>query len=79
MNKRVPDSPIPYLSMIEHLTLTQVREHALPLMNAFTGTAEVYLSFDDDVRPAVLLDDLAILAQLLHCLFDHARSLEVRP
>lgn len=79
MKKRVPDPPIPYISIINHLTVDEVRDHAAVLMSTIHKTADVYLAFKPEDRPEVLVDNLCILAQLLQCLFEHARSQEVAP
>ncbi|PYB81749.1 MULTISPECIES: hypothetical protein [Pseudomonas] len=76
MKKLVPDPPIPYISIIDHLPLAEVWEHAAALMAMMTRNCEVYLAFADDERPDILVDNISILSQLLSCLMAHARSLE---
>lgn len=79
MKKLVPDPPIPYISIIDHLTHDAAMAHAAVLMSTMSRTLDAYRSFAPDDRPMVLMENVAILSQLLRCLFDHARSLQVAP
>ncbi|MCE1114805.1 MULTISPECIES: hypothetical protein [Pseudomonas] len=79
MKKLVPDPPIPYITIIDHLTHDAAMAHAAVLMSTMSRTLEAYRAFDEDDRPMVLMENVAILSQLLRCLFDHARSLQVTP
>jgi hypothetical protein len=76
--KASPRPPIPYITIIDHLTHDAAMAHAAVLMSTMSRTLEAYRAFDDD-RPMVLMENVAILSQLLRCLFDHARSLQVTP
>ena len=82
MKKLVPDPPIPYISIIDHLPLAEVWEHAavlMTMMTMMTRTCDVYMAFPVDERPEILVDNISILSRLLSCLMAHARSLEVQP
>ncbi|WP_194789942.1 hypothetical protein [Pseudomonas sp. UFMG81] len=79
MKKLVPDPPIPYISIIDHLSHDAAMAHAAILMETMNRTLDVYFLFDTDDRPAALVDNVCILSQLLRCLLDHARSREVAP
>ncbi|MFJ4388604.1 hypothetical protein [Pseudomonas soli] len=79
MKKLVPDPPIPYISIIDHLPLVEVWEHAAVLMTMMTRTCDVYMAFPVDERPEILVENISILSRLLSCLMAHAGSLEVQP
>ncbi|PYC45195.1 hypothetical protein DMX05_05335 [Pseudomonas soli] len=79
MKKLVPDPPIPYISIIDHLPLAEVWEHAAVLMTIMTRTCDVYMAFPVDERPEILVENISILSRLLSSLMAHARSLEVQP
>ncbi|MHA6163664.1 hypothetical protein ACX3X6_22690 [Pseudomonas sichuanensis] len=51
MKKLVPDPPIPYISIIDHLTHDAAMAHAAVLMSTMSRTLDAYRAFPPTTAP----------------------------
>ncbi len=81
MKKLVPDPPpsfpIPYITIIAGLSIEDGKPHAAALMDALSNSIQLCLATQDTEQRQTVLEDIAIITELLRALSTHMASLEV--
>jgi D-ribose pyranose/furanose isomerase RbsD len=81
MKKLVPDSPpsfpIPYITIIADLSIEDAKPHAAALMDALSNTIQLCLATQDAEQRQTVLENIAIITELLRALSTHMANLEV--
>jgi hypothetical protein len=81
MNKLVPDPPpsfpIPYIKIIADLSIEDAKPHAAALMDALSNNIQLCLATQDEAQRKIVLDNIAIITELLRILSTHMADIEV--